>query len=1003
MDPVALRSHRHHRLHGGHHYGGRHSRFREPRSFAEALPCTGTITNELLEGFPYTGFQVTPQGGEPPYTFSIVHGELPPGVTLNDGMVSGIPIGVGTFGNIIIRVTDSLGTAFDLAAFTMHVEPLILDEDELALALETYGSTTVPVTLHLSPDFVAESGFSFAYVQPKARLTIRGASDTHRPKLPSIRCDAAKNLSFVNLDLGEDENFFPGSTSTSPVTSACAWALQSAGTADSIEFINCDFWGTQLQAAKTGSGWQNGDYTTPKVGTDSTGVDILDLSNQPQRVGLAGNWRNLTVRQCWFNSLQDAIRPTSIGTNVLIQDNYFDLILSDCFSTGANWVPVGNNQIHLEGNLMTRGLGYSGTGGVHPDFIQLSFSSNTTYHPDVLIRGNIIAQVHTSNGNATHHTKATNDTGSTADDRSAFTYMEYTDNLLLMEDAGQQAPSIADTINSYCARNRVLHLNPSKGFGGVTVSGPGVGNFGAVTNRPGSCSYDNVTESTLGSSVTLANTILTPPDASDPSSLARLYATHFHGPFDVDWNAFLGDGGRDRLAAMKAALISAYTVLDSSPLAYLNDAYDFTTQTQDRTATRVFYPLSEISNAQVGSVYTFAEWRKVIGGGPGQTIQVSSNVQYAIADSDQGANATDFVSEIGTVDDGQFVKLKVTAPASGGTTTSYRVTIGRQSFLGAVQTASIKQFTAATNAANTFSKISAAPLSEPNRRKLLMAVRCSFPTNASNQYMIGDTTTGKYIRFGLTTAGKLEIRVNNGQVDYTVPTSMGTLMRTYLFAMDLTQTDANKQFLFAYDGNQILASNLTKNSANLSGTAVFDPKQVFAGTTVFASMTNGSISTAVQAGGGLDFIWADWGDETYDLPSFSNPMLFDKFSPDKIGEDGSGPLDGQRPPKLFFCGEIVEPSETSGYVGFAAREVTPHAANLGLAARAPWAYTADLDHAIEPEATSDPTVNKGTATNSSNGVITLVRQQGSYAAGPGRSFVSEDYCPLSPEEAFRRR
>src|SRR5690606_498659 len=79
----------------------------------EALSVTGTLSSPVTVNDEYSSSLVA-SGGFEPYTWSIVDGQLPDGLTLDTetGVISGTPTVEGTF-NFTLRVTDSEGSFVD--------------------------------------------------------------------------------------------------------------------------------------------------------------------------------------------------------------------------------------------------------------------------------------------------------------------------------------------------------------------------------------------------------------------------------------------------------------------------------------------------------------------------------------------------------------------------------------------------------------------------------------------------------------------------------------------------------------------------------------------------------------------------------------------------------------------------------------------------------------------------------------------------------------------------
>lgn len=91
-----------------------------------AAPTLSGVEYEDGIGSAYASFTVAASFGTAPYTYSVLKGALPPGVTLNGGTgtVSGTPApnSAGTYPDIVIMAVDSIGRAGLTAAFTVKID-----------------------------------------------------------------------------------------------------------------------------------------------------------------------------------------------------------------------------------------------------------------------------------------------------------------------------------------------------------------------------------------------------------------------------------------------------------------------------------------------------------------------------------------------------------------------------------------------------------------------------------------------------------------------------------------------------------------------------------------------------------------------------------------------------------------------------------------------------------------------------------------------------------------
>lgn len=95
----------------------------KPETGLPPVTISGTPITTATATSPYAGFTVTASGGTSSYTYSVASGSLPPGITLysNTGVVSGTPTAAGTYSSIVLRATDTMGIAANLAPFTITV------------------------------------------------------------------------------------------------------------------------------------------------------------------------------------------------------------------------------------------------------------------------------------------------------------------------------------------------------------------------------------------------------------------------------------------------------------------------------------------------------------------------------------------------------------------------------------------------------------------------------------------------------------------------------------------------------------------------------------------------------------------------------------------------------------------------------------------------------------------------------------------------------------------
>jgi hypothetical protein len=149
----------------------------------------GTPITSAFKDFTYEGFTVSATGGSTPYTFSLLSGALPSGITLNasTGSVSGTPTVNGVSADIVIRVTDNTFRTDQLVAFDLTVTDYeftnAFTSAELGLLIDPSDLTTLFNTI-TGTGAVSVAGTAVGMVNDKSgnafHLTATG-NDTTRP------------------------------------------------------------------------------------------------------------------------------------------------------------------------------------------------------------------------------------------------------------------------------------------------------------------------------------------------------------------------------------------------------------------------------------------------------------------------------------------------------------------------------------------------------------------------------------------------------------------------------------------------------------------------------------------------------------------------------------------------------------------------------------------------------------------------------------------------------
>jgi len=339
---------------------------------------------------------------------------------------------------------------------------------------------------------------------------------------------------------------------------------------------------------------------------------------------------------------------------------------------------------------------------------------------------------------------------------------------------------------------------------------------------------------------------------------------------------------------------------------------DFVARTFDVTKMPTFAVIPAQTGVAVSTLTTSA-WSKMAGGLDTFTITPDAGLEFQTADDSSGTNASAWFSTAQTGSyRGKFIRVRLTSSSSGNTAISKNVTLNTTAWAFSVTTVSAA-YPLVNNAGAAYSLISAAPTSEANRQRMVLAIEWQRNSTGLNKGILGSGTGGSTLHLMSVTGPVDRFQFSSSAVCQVQGPTTTTSVNRDIFLLDTSQATNTDRIVWLRNG---VKQTFTGSPVYPSLNAVFNPNTVFATMVVGAEGISGG-SPVNLYDGKIAFLFVDWGDNTYTMPDISTAQkcldLNAAFAYGSINlTDGSGPLGHQ--PKLFFQSDTAS-AWNSGLAG----------------------------------------------------------------------------------------